>query len=459
MYLRELHIDGLKLLREFRLDFRKPDGKPRMWTVLVGRNGLCKTSILRAIALAASGRDLANELSSEQRRSFPDLRQEQSDTHIRAVFEFGRIGAGLARGFPDWSDANAPDALEAELLLGSDARSFVGTSRYLPVPSPNGHSSNSDGVRIDPDPLSAARMKSTPHWFVAGYGVQRTLPGAATTKSPDDFVRVRLATLFDTGSLVSTDFADHLAKRFGDHEARGYADALYRALLGDPALLPRITKFELRGKGGVATTDRLINSHRFGIQTGATDLRLPATWLSHGYQAILAWLADLVGHVLWEARVDGRTGYIHPHDMEGLVLVDELDLHLHPAWQVGLIGALKRTFPNLQFVVTTHSPMLLSSLEADEIVVLEQDPETGDVRPTGDPRTPKLQTSGELLERYFGVDELHPTQLAAQFQRYGFLANNPFRSDEEEREMHNLLETLRTEGVAPKWGPVPRKQP
>lgn len=48
------------------------------------------------------------------------------------------------------------------------------------------------------------------------------------------------------------------------------------------------------------------------------------------------------------------------------MLIDELDLHLHPVWQQGLIAGLKHTFPRLQFVATTHSPLLLSGLE-DEL--------------------------------------------------------------------------------------------
>jgi hypothetical protein len=449
VYLREIHIDGLKLLRNFKLDFTR-DGQPRMWTVLVGRNGLCKTSILRAIALAASGRDLANELSSEQRQSFRDLRRPTHAALIRASFGFGSIGRARGRAFPRASPAIEPETLTTVLGLAAEARSFTGGSVYEP------ESSRSDSQSEHGDVLEEVRRSSLAHWFVAGYGVQRALPGAATTKSPDDSVRVRLETLFDTGALVATDFADHLAKRFGEQEARGFADALHRVLLAHEQLLPKVTRFELRGHGGVSTSDRLINSHRFDIAVGDTSLRLPATWLSHGYQAILACLADLVGHVIWEARVDGRTGPVLPEEMEGLVLVDELDLHLHPAWQVGLIAALKQTLPRMQFIVTTHSPMLLSGLEQDEIVVLEQDPHTGDVVPRSDPRPPKLQTSGELLEHYFGVDELDPTRLSAQFSRFGFLANNPLRSDAEEAEMQELLDTLRQAGVAPEWDPVPR---
>ncbi len=448
MYLRELHVDGLKLLRDFSLDFTR-DGRPRMWTVLVGRNGLCKTSLLRAIALAASGRDLANELSSEQRPSFMDLRRAGEPATIRAKFGFGEVGSGLNREFPNWSAKGSPQVLDTSLSLAPAARSFTGSSSYLDPDEMR----SSDAP--NQDPLEEARQRSLPHWFVAGYGVQRSLPRAAT-KSPDDSVRVRLETLFDAGALVSTDFADHLAKRFGEGEARNFADLLNRALLTEEKLLPKISAFELRGKGGVSTTDRLINSHRFDMEIGPKALRLPATWLSHGYQATLAWLADLVGHILWEARADGRLGTIEPDKLEGLVLIDELDLHLHPAWQVGLISALKRTLPNMQFIVTTHSPMLLPGLEHDEIVLLDQDPATGDVVARHDLQTPKLQTSGELLERYFGVDELDPTQLTMKFQRFGFLANNPYRSDAEDHEMQELLSALDQAGVAPDWRPVLR---
>jgi hypothetical protein len=263
-----------------------------------------------------------------------------------------------------------------------------------------------------------------------------------------------METLFDRGRLISTSFGDH----FPMHLAQTYAHVLRVAMLSHAALLPEIRGFDLRGRGGVTTTDLLVANHHFELAAGDTRMRLPGTWLSHGYQATIAWLADLVGHILWEASEAGRRVEFEPTQMQGLVLIDELDLHLHPAWQVGLIAALKQTLPRMQFVVTTHSPMLLSGLEQDEIIVLEQDPQTGDVVPRTEPRAPKLQTSGELLEHYFGVDELDPTQLSVQFSRFGFLANNPFRSDADEAEMQRLLDALRRGGVAPEWDPVPRSQ-
>jgi recombinational DNA repair ATPase RecF len=74
MYIRNLHIENLKLLRDVRIPFTR-EGEIRRWTVLVGENGLCKTTILQAIALAASGPDRANQLLTDIGvGSLPDLR-------------------------------------------------------------------------------------------------------------------------------------------------------------------------------------------------------------------------------------------------------------------------------------------------------------------------------------------------------------------------------------------------
>lgn len=56
---------------------------------------------------------------------------------------------------------------------------------------------------------------------------------------------------------------------------------------------------------------------------------------------------------------------------EGIVLIDEIDLHLHPQWQRKLLPALTHTFPNIQFIVTTHSPQVLSHLSRESVFLLE----------------------------------------------------------------------------------------
>src|SRR5258708_5614596 len=114
MYLRQLKIQNLKLIREMKLDFLRGD-QPRLWTVLVGENGLCKTTILQAIALAASGADRANQLA--EIASLPDRRLSKPRVVIQAEFSFGSQYHAV-RTYPGLTDqpANVPH-LKTDLCL------------------------------------------------------------------------------------------------------------------------------------------------------------------------------------------------------------------------------------------------------------------------------------------------------------------------------------------------------
>src|SRR5262249_7943259 len=77
------------------------------------------------------------------------------------------------------------------------------------------------------------------------------------------------------------------------------------------------------------------------------EIELGMNALSQGYQATSLWILDLLYRLLMDA-----VGPVEPCAMEGLVLIDEIDMHLHPQWQVNLIPTLKKLFPRMQFVVT-----------------------------------------------------------------------------------------------------------
>ncbi|MBL0016659.1 MAG: AAA family ATPase [Bacteroidetes bacterium] len=90
--------------------------------------------------------------------------------------------------------------------------------------------------------------------------------------------------------------------------------------------------------------------------------------LSDGYRSMVA----LVGTIAWRCvRLNPHLGKNAAKESPGIILIDELDLHLHPNWQKRIVGDLKRTFPNIQFICTTHSPFIVQSLEADEIISLD----------------------------------------------------------------------------------------
>lgn len=91
--------------------------------------------------------------------------------------------------------------------------------------------------------------------------------------------------------------------------------------------------------------------------------------LSDGERSFVAVLGDLVRR-LAVANPDLE----NPLRGAGVVLIDELELHLHPQWQREVVEKLRTTFPNIQFIVTTHSPFIVQTLRADELILLDDTP-------------------------------------------------------------------------------------
>ena len=130
--------------------------------------------------------------------------------------------------------------------------------------------------------------------------------------------------------------------------------------------------------------------------------------LSDGYKCVLVLVLDLVSRII---EANGMLPDMTPDkllDAEGVVLIDEVDLHLHPSWQQRILPDLCRTFPNIQFIVTTHSPQVLSSIPKECVRVLCQ----GEILPAS------MQTHGvasnEILAQVFGT---HPSPRTTPFSR------------------------------------------
>jgi predicted ATP-binding protein involved in virulence len=88
--------------------------------------------------------------------------------------------------------------------------------------------------------------------------------------------------------------------------------------------------------------------------------RLPVFMLSDGYRSIISLFVDIATRCF---LLNPNLGKEAPILTKGIVMIDEIDLHLHPSWQRGIVGKLQQCFPNIQFFVTTHSPQVLSSVK------------------------------------------------------------------------------------------------
>lgn len=95
--------------------------------------------------------------------------------------------------------------------------------------------------------------------------------------------------------------------------------------------------------------------------------RLPTRMLSDGFRTMLGLVCDLA----WRcATLNPELGEAAAKETPGVVLIDEIDLHLHPNWQRRVVADLRRCFPRVQFFMTTHSPFIVQSLRAGEVVAL-----------------------------------------------------------------------------------------
>ena len=98
------------------------------------------------------------------------------------------------------------------------------------------------------------------------------------------------------------------------------------------------------------------------------DGDVPLNVLSQGTQSIIQWLAHLlIGYAEY---------FDYPPDLEhklGIVIIDEIDAHLHPSWQRRIIPTLTKHFPNLQIFCSTHSPLMLAGLKAGQVQLLRRD--------------------------------------------------------------------------------------
>lgn len=225
---------------------------------------------------------------------------------------------------------------------------------------------------------------SSPAFFVVGYGATRRVESGSFSASGEDKRRGRRY------QRVASLFEDHVALR----PLRSWFPELSEAEKSQvlklfAGALPETVVFDGRMEG---------DDYVFDFEGVPT----PFPALSDGYKAFIGWISDLLAHMVAVSK--GRSLF----DLTGIVLVDEIDLHLHPSWQRDVVAQLSRAFPNLQFVFTSHSPLVAASVQSENVIV------TG-IDEKGLPTLHRMQESlygrsveAVLMSPYFGLDSARP---------------------------------------------------
>ncbi|WP_370205191.1 AAA family ATPase [Bradyrhizobium diazoefficiens] len=299
------------------MSFRQPNGSARAWTFVLGQNGVGKSSVLRAIALVSAGGEALAEIVGE-----PDL-----------WIRLGRKEAIIELDYA--TSAGAARSAKLVFKRGAGVRGFL------------------DNNKTQLELLDRAIAHADRNYFVVGYGVSRRNSSEALSSiSSASFRNARaqnVATLFSSdAALISVQqWAMDLDYRRG---AKGL-DIVKTAL---NSIMPGVT---LEG----------IDKKERQLRFSTSDGRLPLSSLSDGYQSMAAWCGDILYRI-----TETFSDYSDPLKARGVLLVDEIDLHLHPLWQRQLVTFLSRTLPNFQIVTTTHSPLTAHEAGRNELFVLRR---------------------------------------------------------------------------------------
>jgi hypothetical protein len=349
MWLQELRIENLKGFSsgpfEALIDFERPDGPLAGWTVIAGRNGAGKSTFLQAIALSLAGTEAARTLQETWSGWIRHGEKTASvATRIRWSVDRDRFTEGGRHPKQSFWTGLRWDATEQgpEPLM-SPHRETSKTSTRTAVRGP--WADNPAG------------------WLIAGYGPFRRLSSAAS-----DAQRLmvgpghvsRLVSLFREDASLSESvrwLQEIYLKRL---EGKSGWDSLETTVLAilDDGLLPADMKV------------RRVDSE--GLWVDHHGVELPLNELSDGYRTVAALVLDIVRH-LYETYGPlelQQTSEGLALNYPGIVLIDEIDAHLHVSWQQVIGFWLKTRFPEIQFIVSTHSPFICQAADARGLIRL-----------------------------------------------------------------------------------------
>lgn len=170
-------------------------------------------------------------------------------------------------------------------------------------------------------------------------------------------------------------------------------------------------------------------NYYFQKDNQAAHLRLED--LSEGYRGNVLLITDMLIKIL-------GVGYT-PETIEGIVLIDEFDKHLHPRWQSKLVNQLTKTFPKIQFIMTTHNPMSLLGRQADEITILKE--LDGNIIAEKKQGTESIDISIVLLE-YFNVKSTVSETMQEHINNFNRLKMKKELTAQEKKELEELEKYL-----------------
>jgi predicted ATP-binding protein involved in virulence len=378
MRVRKVRLKDFRGFEDETLDLDRP------LTVLIGTNGAGKTSVLDALTVVASHLVARWTNDPSRARSFTvrDLRSGVSELSVQVdAVLFGQTCVVDATHHADPARGTEIHITPGEPVAWQGLMEHIRTAlaRNTPVVLP----------------------------LVVVYPSKRGIDPAREPAKPPDGVETwdqamrQGAVYLDALDATETDFAsfftwfrlredleneERLGRGVMQHEDRELG-AVRRAI---STVLPEVTRIRVRRAPS-------------GLVVQKQDAEYDVRQLAYGERTVISLVGDLARRL---AMIDP----VRPDPLQGeaFVMIDEVDLHLHPAWQRRIVGSLSTAFPNCQFIVSTHSPLVLSEVPTNAVVLLENFKFRSPAWPTSG------RDSNSILEEVMGVSE-RPEGIARAF--------------------------------------------
>ena len=327
----------------------------------------------------------------------------------------------------------------------SKFRSWTGTLKQL------GYSCLIPALRWSTDyraesPISDKKRKDSEYHRVARRGPSGQIeymlvegPVEARTKDPGDLAKRKA--LIETGPSLVRDEA--VIQRIINLDYRAYRQ-------NNPAFRQIVEKVSMIASeitNGFPVEFVGVREDASGLypEFKTPDGRLPINVLSQGTQSVIQWLGILlIGYAEY---------YEFPKNLEekpGIVIIDEIDAHMHPSWQRRILPALSRNFPNLQIFCSSHSPFVLAGLKAGQAHLLRRD-DKGKLVVSSNEKDIRGWSVDEILRNFMDVTNPTDLQTNESIERLQELRRKRRLSQAEKKELQKLRDTVNNDLLA---GPV-----
>ena len=406
------------------------NGRPAQWTLLIGENGAGKTTLLECMAWLCPVPDVPNSsLDPTNPGEIPPLSDGTLNPALPEADD--KLFETLPR------DVSAEVKLGAQLTFGgggfhSNAGSDSGTRGNSYISLGMNLAFNEQGQFHNLALTNSTQINSLPEPFhdplIVAYGANRHLGErnliGFDELQPLDYERLsRITELCDVEELLmALDYA--ASAENAELELRVLnllKDAISRILPEKPAIEIKIYPPDVLGTG---------RSGGVYAETFTGPVRMSG--LSLGYRTTASWIVDFAWRLL-----NRYPNSPNPFSEPAIVLIDEIDLHLHPRWQLLIIRELSALFPATQFIATSHSPLIVQVAEDAKLILLEK--QEGQVKIENYPNVPKnLRVDQILTSLLFGVQSTRSPRVQHLLDQRAELLDKIDRTEEEETLLRDI---------------------